>query len=131
MRKEATTPSPKDVVRCWVTFGSVIVAVTVVGLLSNVSLFLHNNVSSFAAAVALPTTMMGSRRSLADGISTTDLNNNTSPTTTNTSILFCHSNIAADPAQLQEVGWAALYIIGICIMFLFDAGFVPYIVLFF
>ena len=115
MRKESTT---KDVVRCWVTFGSVIVAVTVVGLLSNVTLFLHNNVSSFAAAESLHTTMMPSRRSLADGISTTDNNNNTSPATTNTSILFCHSNIAADPAQLQEVGCAALYIIGICIMFL-------------
>jgi Ca2+/Na+ antiporter len=100
----------KDVVHCWLTFGLVFLMVTIVGMASNYSTF-----ETHQHAVDVTSTSSSSL-SISRVLGHHGQSNDTNHSTSNPK--YCSSNIVADPGQLQDVGFAVLYILGICVMFI-------------
>ena len=111
MSRNSATQDYKNVLHCWFTFGLTFLMVSLVGLSSNVSWHaLSLSPSPFLSTISstLPSPTHRHLEHLEQY----------HPNTTHVlNATRCPSNIAADPAQFQNVGSAVLYILGICIMF--------------
>ena len=103
----------KQVLKIWLTFGMVFVTTTFVGLLSNFTT-LHNLFQTETSSSNRINTKIFNQP-ISRSLSGHD-HNSTTPTTATNTTLQCHSNIGADPLQLQSVGSAIVYIFGICIV---------------